>query len=81
MLALNLKQEKLLLLKQGIFSNRFGSFWLLGMIVFTLAITLFPFIYDYLHTSALPIQVWTVILIVIFASTWWIELSKFVSKA
>jgi Ca2+-transporting ATPase len=80
MLALNLKQEKLPLLKQGIFSNHFASLWLLGMIIFTLVITLIPYTYLYFHTSVLPIQVWFVILIVIFASTWWIEILKFLSK-
>lgn len=81
MLALNLKQEKLPLLKQGIFSNRFASLWLIGMIIFTLAITLIPFIYPYFHTTLLPIQVWFVILVVIFATTWMIELSKFLYKS
>lgn len=33
LLALNLKQEKLPLFIQGIASNRFGLFWLIGMIV------------------------------------------------
>jgi len=76
MLALNLKQEKLPLLKQGIFSNRFGTFWLVGMILFSLIITTVPFIRPYLHTSPLPLKVWLVILAIVFSSTWWIEAWK-----
>lgn len=76
MLALNLKQEKLPLLKQGIFSNRFGAFWLAGMIPFSLIITTVAFIRPYLHTSSLPLNVWLMILAIVFSSTWWIEASK-----
>lgn len=76
MLALNLKQEKLSLLKQGIFSNRFGSLWLVGMLILSFIITTVPFVRPYLHTSSLPLNVWLVILVVVFISTWWIELSK-----
>jgi Ca2+-transporting ATPase len=39
MLALNLKQEKLPLIRQGIFSNRFATGWLVGMIALSLAMT------------------------------------------
>ena len=76
MLALNLKQEKLPLLKQGLFSNRFGILWLAGMVVLSLVITTVPFIRPYLHTSPLSSKVWLVILAVVFSSTWWIEASK-----
>ena len=76
MLALNLKQEKLSLLKQGVLSNRFGAFWLAGMVLFSLVITAVPFVRPYLHTSSLPLDVWLIILAVAFSSTWWIEASK-----
>ena len=76
MLALNLKQEKLSLLKQGVLSNRFGAFWLAGMALFSLVITAVPFVRPYLHTSSLPLDVWLIILAVAFSSTWWIEASK-----
>jgi len=75
-LALNLKQEKLSLLKQGVLSNRFGAFWLAGMVLFSLVITAVPFVRPYLHTSSLPLDVWLIILAVAFSSTWWIEASK-----
>jgi Ca2+-transporting ATPase len=76
MLALNLKQEKLSLLKQGVFSNRFGAFWLAGMIILSLSMTTIPFVRPYLHTAPLSLNVWLVILAIVFCSTWWIELSK-----
>ncbi|MGE5443436.1 MAG: cation-translocating P-type ATPase [Ignavibacteriales bacterium] len=78
MLALNLKQEKVPLLKQGIFSNRFGSLWLAGMFALSLVITTIPFVRPYLHISPLPLNVWFVILLIIFISTWWIEASKII---
>jgi len=76
MLALNLKQEKLPLLRQGLFSNRFGIMWLAGMVVLSLVITTVPFVRPYLHTSPLPPKVWLVILAAVFSSTWWIEALK-----
>ena len=76
MLALNLKQEQLPLLRQGVFSNRFATAWLLGMIAFSLAMTSIPPLYAYLHTTALPLRVWGVILLAIVGATWWIEAAK-----
>lgn len=76
MLALNLKQEKLSLIKQGVFSNRFATGWLLGMIAFSLAMTSVAPLHSYLHTTALPLRVWGVILLAIVGSTWWIEAAK-----
>ena len=78
MLALNLKQEKLPLLRQGIFSNRFGFFWLTGVVIFSLVITTIPFVYPYLHTTSLSLYIWLIILEVVFAATWWIEVSKII---
>jgi Ca2+-transporting ATPase len=78
MLALNLKQDKLALLKQGILSNRFGFLWLVSMVALSLIITTVPFVRPYLHTSPLPLNVWFVILVIVFSSTWWIEASKII---
>ena len=80
MLALNLKQEKLSLLKQGIFSNRFGSFWLVGMILLSLSITFLKPLYPFVHTTSIPVHVWVGILAVVIASTWWIEVVKLVQS-
>jgi P-type Ca2+ transporter type 2C len=76
MLALNLKQEQLPLLRQGLFSNRFATAWLVGMVGLSLAMTGIPALHAYLHTASLPPGVWIAILLAIFAATWWIEAAK-----
>lgn len=76
LLALNLKQEKLPLLKQGILSNRFGALWLLGMITLTIVITSVPAVFPILKTTSLPLSVWAAIIIIAIASTFWIEVKK-----
>jgi Ca2+-transporting ATPase len=76
LLALNLKQRDVPLIKQGIFSNYFGTFWLLGMIALSLAITMVPPLYPYLKTAWLPISVWAELLVIIGCATFWIEVVK-----
>ena len=78
LLALNLKQEKVPLLVQGFFSNRFGIFWLLSMILFSLTITNVTYFYPYLKTTWLPISLWAEIVLVACLSTFWIEVKKIV---
>lgn len=77
-LALNLKQEKKSLFEQGVFSNRFGAFWLIGMVLLSFAITSVPALNQYLKTSTLPVGLWISIIVVVVASTFWIELEKIV---
>jgi Ca2+-transporting ATPase len=79
LLALNLKQDNMPLLRQGLRSSRFGTFWLLGMIGLSLVMTVVPLVHPYLATIAIPIIVWVVILIVVLASTFWIEAWKLVT--
>jgi Ca2+-transporting ATPase len=79
LLALNLKQDKLPLLRQGLRSSRFGTFWLLSMIGLSLLMTSVPLVHPYLATTVIPITVWVVILIVVLASTFWIEAWKLVT--
>ena len=76
LLALNLKQEKLPLIKQGLFSNRFGFFWLVGMIVLSILITIIPGINNILETTNISILIWIFIIIIVTCSTFWIELYK-----
>jgi Ca2+-transporting ATPase len=76
LLALNLKQDKLPLLRQGILSNRFGMIWLLGMIGLTLLITNVPTVFPYVKTTSLPPLAWAEILVIVIASTFWIETRK-----
>ena len=81
LLALNLKQERLSLFKQGVFSNRFATGWLLGMVGLSVAMTSIPQLHPYLHTTGLPLPVWGVILLAIVASTSWIEVGKILRAA
>jgi Ca2+-transporting ATPase len=81
LLALNLKQEKIPLLKQGMFSNRFGTFWLLSMIALTLFITNVATVFPYIKTASLPPLVWLEILCIVIVSTFWIEAKKYVMKS
>lgn len=81
LLALNLKQEKLPLSKEGLLSNRFGVIWLVGMICMTAIVTNVPFIFPYLKTTPLPPFLWLAILATILVTTFWIEIRKVVRLA
>lgn len=73
MLALNMKQRKLPLLKEGIIANRFGALWLGAMIALSLALTGVPALRPYLMTAPLPPSAWAAILGVAIVSTFWLE--------
>jgi len=79
-LALNLKQEKLSLFEQGLFSNQFGAFWLIGMVIFSIAITSTPALNVYLQTVALGPKLWIAIVAVAILSTFWIEVAKAIKR-
>ena len=76
LLALNLKQDKTPLLQQGILSNRFGTAWLAGMIILTLAVTNVHALFPIVKTAALPVETWTIITVVAILTTCWIEAKK-----
>jgi Ca2+-transporting ATPase len=76
LLAMNLKQEKLPLLEQGLLSNRFAAGWLAGMVALVLAMTHVPVAQSALGTTALSGLQWaTVVAGAVLGSTW-IELAK-----
>jgi Ca2+-transporting ATPase len=68
------------LLKQGVFSNRFGAFWLLSMVVLTISITSVTAVFPYIKTTSLPLLIWLEILLIAVASTFWIEVKKLLMK-
>lgn len=80
LLALHLKQEKIPLIVQGLFSNYFGIFWLVGMVLLSLSITCLPFLYPYVQTTHLSLALWVEILIAISLATWWIEVKKIIRR-
>lgn len=75
LLALNLKQNTSLF-KHGILKNKLALYWLLGMILFSLAITNFPIFFSSLKTTYLSFNIWVTIIFVTIISTFWIELKK-----
>lgn len=76
LLALNLKQEKKSLFKQGIFANHFGFFWLCGMVALSLMITSIPLLQPYFKTTSLPLSLWLEIVCITVLTTFWIEIKK-----
>lgn len=78
-LALNLKQEKLPLLRQGLLANRFGALWLGGMILLATVISNLPAMFPILQTTWLSLADMVIIDVVVILSTCWIEVKKWLS--
>lgn len=76
LLAMNLKQKHLPLIKQGLLSNTFAVIWLGAMIFLSVAITTVPTIHPYLSTTWLPLHVWLMIIAITISTTCWIEIRK-----
>lgn len=76
LLAINVKQDVVPLLKQGLLANRFAVFWLVAMIALTLAMTTATSLHRLVQTTSLPASVWLAIVVVVIVSTFWIELWK-----
>ena len=76
-LALVLKQERISLLKRGLFANKFGAGWLAGMVVLVLAIVYVPFVREALGTAPLnPIQ-WVLIVAGALVGGGWLEVKGY----
>jgi len=75
-LALNLKQEEVPLLQQGLLSNHFAAGWLVGMIIFVLAMTFIPFVQGVLQTTALSSVQWAMVIAGALLASIWIEVLK-----
>lgn len=78
LLALNLKQEHTPLLKQGLFSNRFGTGWLIGMILFVLSMTNIPAVQKVLNTTNLTSIQWIIVVTGAILASFWIEVYKLI---
>jgi len=76
-LALNLKQEKVPLLKQGVFSNLFAAGWLIGMITLVLAMTFVPFVQSVFQTTRIDGLQWVLVIAGALLASMWMELFKF----
>ncbi|MHB9031880.1 MAG: HAD-IC family P-type ATPase [Anaerolineae bacterium] len=77
-LALNLKQRRTPLLKQGRLSNRFGFGWLLGMLALVLAMSLVPFVQQVLQTTGLSLTQWLLVAEGALLGGMWLEVRKWV---
>ncbi len=78
-LALNLKQERVPLLKQGLFSNRFAAGWLAGMVILVLAMTFIPAVGSVLGTTSLSAVQWAAVVILAVLASAWIEVRKWIA--
>jgi Ca2+-transporting ATPase len=76
LLALNLKQERVPLLKQGLLANRFGAGWLVGMVLLVLVMTLVPFVQSVVQTTALTGAQWAMVVAGALLGSAWLEVRK-----
>jgi P-type Ca2+ transporter type 2C len=79
-LALNLKQETVPLLKQGLLSNRFGAGWLAGMIALVLLMTQVPFVQQVLQTTDLTGVQWLWVVLGALLGSMWLEILKWLRR-
>ena len=77
-LAMNLKQEKTPLFKQGLFSNKFAVGWLAGMILFVLLMTQWPLAKTVLGTTGLNSLQWLMVVVGSLVASIWMEVVKWV---
>jgi len=78
LLALNLKQTQVPLLKQGILANRFGAGWLFGMVLLVLVMTLVPGAHPLLNTTFLAPEQWAMVIAGSILASCWIEALKLI---
>jgi P-type Ca2+ transporter type 2C len=75
-LALNVKQTDMPLTEQGLFANRFGFGWLVGMVGLVLVMTLLPWGRNALNTTTLSAVQWAMVTVAAILASGWIELHK-----
>jgi len=80
-LALNLKQQKTPLFKQGLFSNTFAIGWLIGMIALVIGMTHWDILQSVLHTTRLSPLQWGGVVLGSLLASMWMEVLKWVKVA
>lgn len=79
-LALNLKQERVPLLEQGLLGNRTAAGWLAGMIALVVAMTFIPGVDNVLNTTPLSVAQWAMVVPGAIVASGWIEVYKWVRR-
>jgi len=77
-LALNLKQEKKPLLKQGLLSNKFAIGWLVGMVLLVIGMTQWGWLQTVLGTTDLSSVHWILVIAGAIAASSWLEIRKWI---
>jgi Ca2+-transporting ATPase len=77
-LAMNLKQRRTPLLRQGLLANRFALGWLVGMILLVLAMTLLEPVRSVLHTTSLSGGQWLAVAAGALLASGWMEVAKWI---
>ena len=80
-LAMNLKQDRMPLFKQGLLANRFAAGWLASMVALVLAMTLVPAVQSVMQTTPLSGTQWALVLAGAILASGWIEIRKWVTRS
>jgi Ca2+-transporting ATPase len=75
-LALNLRSEKEPLVRLGLLSNKVMLLWAFIVAAMLLVGTNLQVVHDSLKITSLSLSNWAIVLVVSFASTFWMELKK-----
>ena len=77
-LALNMRSEKVPLLKLGVFSNKLMVLWVIVTLAFTALVTSVPGIEIALNTVPLGLKDWALLIPLALAGSFWLEIKKWV---
>jgi P-type Ca2+ transporter type 2C len=80
-LALNFRSEREPLIKEGLLSNKVMLLWALLVFVTLLVGTSLPLIQTSLQITGLSLQDWALVIVVSFAATFWMEITKILRKS
>jgi len=77
-LAMNLRSERLPLLRLGVVANRLMAAWGGATVAFVLLAVLVPGVHDALRTTSLSAQQWVLAAGAAFAGTFWLEVRRWI---